>query len=244
VVVVTGGNSGIGEAIVKNFSEQGAKLVIFGRNEERLEKVSQSLDGDNIVVQGDVKNLSDIDRLMDETEKHYGKIDVLVANAGVADKAHVSDIDEGFFDEIVDTNFKGLFFTVQKSTGLLNDGASVILISSVACHIGVQHHSVYSSSKAAVSQLAKNFAADLAGNKIRVNAISPGYTDTAIFDSRRKAEADFMDKRLRNVPLKRFASPDEIAHAALFLSSKEGAYITGIDLVVDGGMTGVYPIST
>lgn len=244
VVVVTGGNSGIGAAVVKNFSNAGAKLVVFGRNQQTLDEVSSSLSSENITVQGDVKNLADIDRLMSEAKNHFGKIDVLIANAGVANKAHVSEIDEDYFDEIVDTNYKGLFFTVQKATEILNKGASVILIASVAGHIGVINHSVYSSTKAAVSQLAKNFAADLAQYNIRVNAISPGYTDTPIFDSRRNAEDDFLEKRLPHVPLKRFASPDEIANAAMFLSSQEGAYITGVDLIIDGGMAGVYPIST
>jgi len=240
VVVVTGGSSGIGEAMVRKFSEEGAKLVFFGRNKERLDKVSQSLNSDNIFVQGDVKKLSDIEKLFTVTEKEYGNIDILIANAGVEDKAHISDVDEELFDEMVDTNFKGLFFTVQKSVRLLNPGASVVLISSVNAHIGVPYHSVYSSTKAAVSQLARNFSADLAPNKIRVNAISPGYTDTPIFDSRRSVETDFEEKRLKNVPLKRFASPEEIANAAVFLSSDEGAYITGIDLIIDGGMSGVY----
>jgi len=242
VVVVTGGNSGIGKSIVERFSREGAKVVIFGRNQERLDEVSHSLDGDNITVQGDVRKVTDLEKLMDATKKRFGNIDVLVANAGIGGRRHISEIDEAFFDEIVDINYKGLFFTVQKSIPLLNEGASVILISSVNAHVGYSIHSVYSSTKAAVSQLARNLAADLAENKIRVNAISPGYTDTPIFDPVRKADPDYMAKRIKNIPLKRFASTDEIASATLYLSSDEGAYITGIDFLVDGGVAAVYPI--
>jgi NAD(P)-dependent dehydrogenase (short-subunit alcohol dehydrogenase family) len=236
VVVITGGNSGIGQAITEKFNAEGAKIVIFGRNAEKLSAIQGSLK-ECIAVQGDVRNLSDLKRLFEETHKKYGKIDILVANAGIASQKKIDDVDEKFFDEIIDTNLKGVFFTVQRAIPYLNNGASIILISSIAAHCGFPTHSVYSAAKAAVSILAKSFSADLIDRKIRVNAISPGFTDTPIFAPTKKDNPNYMKELSQDVPLKRFATPQEIAEAAAYLSSDKASYIVGIDLVIDGGFT-------
>lgn len=241
VVVITGGNSGIGEAIARKFDQEGAKIVIFGRDQNKLESVSKNM-RQAIFVKGDVRVLSDLDNLFKKTVSTFGKIDVLVANAGVATRKNIEEVDEKFFDEMVDINYKGVYFTVQRSVSSLNPGSSIILISSAVTHIGMKNHSVYSSTKAAVSMMARNFSADLIDKGIRVNAISPGFTDTPIFDKVKAANPTQLAEYAKGVPLKRFAEPSEIAEAVAFLASQKAAYIVGVDLVIDGGVTAIQPL--
>lgn len=241
VVVITGGNSGIGEAVVRKFDGLGAKIVIFGRNQEKLDKVCKQLK-QAIAIQGDVKKLSDLEHLFKTTQEKFGNIDVLVANAGIAGARSLQDVNEQFFDEMIAINYKGVFFTVHYAVPHLNKGASVILISSIAQEITFPNQSVYSSTKAAVSMLARNFAADLIKNEVRVNAISPGFIDTPIFDSMKNNQPERMEEYAQKVPLKRFGNPAEIADAVHFLSSSHASYIVGIDLVVDGGVSTIYPL--
>lgn len=236
VVVITGGNSGIGEAIAHKFDQEGAKVVIFGRDQNKLDRTCQEL-RQTLAVKGDVKNLFDLDELFKKTTQKFGKIDVLIANAGIASRKHVSEVDEEFFDDMVTTNYKGVYFTVQKSLSSLNPGASIILISSLACHVGAPNHSVYSSTKAAVSMMARNFSADLIDRGIRVNAISPGFIETPMFDPVKADNPNSLIEIAQKVPVKRFGDAEEIADAALFLSSNKAAYIVGVDLVVDGGVS-------
>lgn len=230
VVVVTGGNSGIGQAIAEAFDAEGANIAIFGRNKDRLEQVQTSLKK-AIAIAGDVSKIADLDRLFKATHDQFGKIDVLVANAGIASRRAVQDVDEAYFDELVNINFKGVYFTVQRALPFLNNNASVVLISSMACHGGWPSHSVYSATKAAVSMLAKNFSADLLYKGIRVNAISPGFTATSMY------EQSFITGYKKRIPTGEFATPEEIAKAVLFLSSPAAVSIVGIDLVMDGGFT-------
>ncbi|CAN5250648.1 SDR family oxidoreductase [soil metagenome] len=230
VVVVTGGNSGIGQAIAEKFNKEGAKLAIFGRDQNRLDQTKNMLQ-QAIAVTGDVGNIFDLDRLFKITHDEFGKVDVLVANAGIASRRPIDEVDENYFDEMVNINFKGVYFTVQRAIPFLNNNASVILISSMACHMGWSSHSVYSSIKAAVSMLARNFSADLIHRGIRVNAISPGYTATSMF------EQSFIDEYKKRIPTGEFTKPGEIADAVTFLSSPSAVSIVGIDLVIDGGFT-------
>ncbi len=242
VVVVTGGNSGIGEAIVDKFNEHDAKIVIFDRTDlNKLQTQCQVLK-QAIFIQGDIRNLTDIEKLYKETEKVFGKIDVLIANAGIGGKRVIDEVDENFFDDIVDTNFKGVYFTIQRAIQYLKKGSSVILTSSAAHHVGLRNDSVYSSTKAAISALARNFAADLIERGIRVNAISPGYTDTPIFDKIKNHYPEKIEEFINNIPVGRFANPSEIAEAVLFLASARSSYIVGTDLVIDGGATTIYPL--
>ena len=242
VVVITGGNSGIGEAIASKFNEHEAKIVIFDRaDQKKLEAQCQKLQ-QAIFVQGDVRNISDIEKLYKETEKAFGKIDVLIASAGIAGKRIVDEVDEDFFDDIVDTNFKGVYFTIQRAIPHLKKGSSVILISSAARLAGFRNDSVYSSTKAAISTLARNFAADLIKREIRVNAISPGYTDTPIFDKVKIHSPQKIQEFESTIPVGRFAYPAEIAEAALFLASIKSSYVVGADLVIDGGASAISPL--
>ncbi len=233
VVVITGGASGIGLAIAEHFNQSGAKVVIFGRDLDKLNQVKASFK-QALAVQGDVRKLEDLDRLYEQTHNTFGKIDIIIANAGIAARRGIDDVDEQFFDDIVDTNFKGAYFTVQRALPFLNEGASIVLNSTAGCHFGWPSHSVYSAAKAAVSMLARNFSADLVDRKIRVNAISPGYTKTPIWGS---ADTSSTSELNKDVPIGRFATPEEIADVVLFLSSRKAAYIVGTDLVIDGGLT-------
>ncbi len=240
VAVVTGGNSGIGLAIAREFAEQGADVVVFGRNAETLDEAVQSIGNGTLGVQGDVTRLDDLDRLYQETVARFGKIDILVANAGVARPAPLDLTDEALFDLTSDINFKEAFFTVQKAVPHLNDGASIILVTSAGNVKGLPNFSVYVATKAAVRSLARSFSAELLPRGIRVNALSPGPIETPIF-GRMGLPEEAMDgiaaKMTEMLPIKRFGKPEEMAKAALFLASSDSSYVVGSELVADGGMS-------
>lgn len=228
IVAITGGNSGIGQSIAEHFNKEGAKVAIFGRDKNKLDQAQKTLDK-SVAVAGDVSKISDTDNFFTTINNKLGKIDVLVANAGIASRRPIEEVDEKYFDEMISINFKGVYFAVQRAIPFLNDNASIVLISSMACHSGWPAHSVYSATKAAVSMLAKNFSADLIRRGIRVNAISPGFTATGMYD-----EAFIANYKTR-IPTGEFAKPEEIAKAVIYLSSPQAASIVGIDLVIDGG---------
>ncbi len=240
VAVVTGGNSGIGLSIAQEFGQQGAEVVIFGRNQETLDQAVASVGNGTLGVQGDVSKLSDLDKLFELTAEQHGKIDVLVVNAGVAQPTPLDQTNEESFDQISDINFKGAFFTVQKAAPFLNDGASVILTTSVGNQMGMAGLSVYSATKAAVRSLARTLSAELLPRGIRVNALSPGPIETPIFN-RLGVPQEAMDEMAQGIlaqtPIGRFGKPEEMAKAALFLASSDSSYVLGSELVADGGMS-------
>lgn len=242
VALVTGGNSGIGLATAKTYAEEGAKVIITGRNQDSLDSAVAEVGANVVAIQGDVSNLDDLDRLYKEISTKYGKIDILFANAGIAELSPVEDVSEEFFDRHFDINVKGLFFTVQKALPLFNDGGSIILNASIVGTKGFGNFSVYSATKAAVRSFARTWATDLAPRNIRVNAISPGPIETPLYGKLGLSEEQVheMGAAMTNlVPLARFGYVDEIAHAALFLASNDSAYVNGIDLPVDGGLAQV-----
>jgi NAD(P)-dependent dehydrogenase (short-subunit alcohol dehydrogenase family) len=241
VVVITGGNSGIGKGIAERFINEGAKVVIFGRDAEKLVQARKAICEDILAVQGDVTNSQDLNNLYTQTQQHFGKIDCLVANAGVAERIHVDDITEEAFDYMVDVNYRGLYFSIKYALNQMAEKSSIILIGSCAAHLTMKRHSVYSSTKAAVIKLAKNLAYDLADKLIRVNSISPGYIKTPIFNSVLAKDPDFLNGKEINIPLKRVGIPADVANAALFLASDESSYVTGTDLLVDGGYAASFP---
>ena len=241
VVVVTGGNSGIGKGIAKKFAEEGAKVVLFARDGKKLAIAQKEIAKDVLVIQGNVTETKDLKHLFSKTEEHFGPIDVLIANAGIATRIHVEETTEEDFDSMISVNYRGLFFTVRYALPFLKSPSSILLISSIAAYGTVKDHSIYSSTKAAVKKLAQNFSFDLAEKKIRVNSISPGYIETPIFAERIKKDPNYLKVREKYIPLGRIGTPEDIANAALFLCSDEASYITGADLVVDGGYLASYP---
>jgi len=238
VAVITGGNSGIGLAAAREFKAQGASVVIAGRDEATLFEAARELGGDTLAVRADVSRLADIDLLVSRVKEKFGRIDVLFANAGIAQFAPSIETDEASFDRMMDVNVKGLFFTVTKSFPLLSKGASILLTSSVVHDKGLPGTSAYAATKAAVRSLARTFAAEYVGAGIRVNSLSPGPIETPILDRERspeeaaKMKASFIEAN----PMKRMGTVDEMAKAALFLASSDSSYITGVDLKADGGM--------
>jgi NAD(P)-dependent dehydrogenase (short-subunit alcohol dehydrogenase family) len=238
VAVVTGGNSGIGLATAKRLQEEGAKVVISGRSKKTLDEAVKTIGDGVLAIQADVSHLDDLDKLYGEVSKKLGKIDVLFVNAGVAKFAPLADTSEGTYDEQFGTNVKGAYFTIQKALPLLNDGASIILNTSVAGSKGNIATSAYSATKAALRSLARTAAAELVERGIRVNAVAPGPIVTPIFDKTglpKEAIDEWSKQILERVPMKRFGQPEEVAATVAFLASEDASYITGVEINVDGG---------
>src|SRR6201988_5245711 len=239
VAVITGGSTGMGLATAKRFIQEGMDHVfITGRRKDALDRAVEEIGKNVTAVQGDVANLADLDRLYEAVRRKNRKIDVIFANAGIAQLAAFGSVDEKFYDLHFDANTKGLFFTVQKGLGLLNDGGSIILTGSIADVKGFPNISVYSATKAPIRSFARTWTNELRERRIRVNTISPGHIDTPIFDSWQQGEAltKMKDDLAKNVPLGRLGDPDEIAKAVSFLASDEASYVAGIELYVDGGV--------
>ncbi len=242
IALITGGNSGIGLATAKRFVQEGAYVFVTGRTQSKLDEAVKQIGSNVTGVQGNVANLSDLDRLFAQIKKDKGKLDVVFANAGIAKYAPLGSIDEAHFDSIFGTNVKGLLFTVQKALPLLPDGASVILNASIVGSKGLPANSVYSATKAAVRSFARTWTTDLKARRIRVNAISPGPIDTEglreLLGSSKTGQ-DRLNSISSTVPLGRLGNPDEIAKAAVFLASDDSSFVTGIELFVDGGFAQV-----
>src|ERR1700719_3797375 len=238
IALITGGNSGIGLATAKEFVNEGAYVFITGRRDPELATAVKEIGRNVTGVQGDVSNLSDLDRLFAQIEQEKGKLDIVFANAGVAKYAPMGSITEELYDSIFNTNVKGLLFTVQKALPLLPDGAAVILNASIVASKGLSDNSVYSATKAAVRSFARTWTTDLKSRRIRVNAISPGSTDTPGFGEL-IGSSETGQQRLKAlstvVPLGRLGKPEEIAKAVVFLASDDASFITGVELFVDGG---------
>jgi len=242
IALVTGGNSGIGLATAKRFVSEGAYVFITGRRNDELVAAVKEI-GKNVTgVQGDVSKLADLDRLFAQIKREKAKLDIVFANAGVAKYARLGTITEEFYDSIFNTNVKGLLFTVQKALPLLPDGASIILNASIVGSKGFAANSVYSATKAAVRSFARTWTTDLKDRRIRVNAVSPGATDTpGARDLLASSEVGEQRKKMiaTMTPLGRFGTPDEIAKAVVFLACDDSSYVTGIELFVDGGFAQV-----
>jgi NAD(P)-dependent dehydrogenase (short-subunit alcohol dehydrogenase family) len=242
IALITGGNSGIGLATAKQFVDEGAYVFITGRRDPALAAAVKEIGRNVTGVHGDVSNLSDLDRLFAQIEREKGQLDIVFANAGVAKYASFGTITEEFYDSIFNINVKGLLFTVQKALPLLPDGASIILNASIVASKGFSSTSVYSASKAAVRSFARTWTTDLRNRRIRVNAVSPGSTDTPglseLFASG-ESGAERLKMIPKMVPLGRLGTPAEIAKAVVFLASDDSSYITGTELFVDGGFAQV-----
>jgi NAD(P)-dependent dehydrogenase (short-subunit alcohol dehydrogenase family) len=242
IALITGGSSGIGLATAKRFVGEGAYVFITGRREKELAAAAAAI-GDNIkALKGDVSNLDDLDRIVAQIHEAKGRLDIVFANAGIAQYAALGEITEAFYDSIFNINVKGMVFTVQKALPLMPDGAAIILTSSVVGSKGLGANSIYAATKAVARSFARTWTTDLKPRRIRVNAISPGSIDTPGLNGLLASSSAGAQRRkmIETVtPLGRLGAPDEIAAAAVFLASDDASYITGIELFVDGGFAQV-----
>ncbi|MFN8672449.1 MAG: glucose 1-dehydrogenase [Candidatus Sericytochromatia bacterium] len=239
LALVTGGSSGIGFAIAKDLLDEGAKVIITGRNSNNLDTAVKQLGNNAKGFLADTSNLDQIDYLVNFARESFGKIDTLVINAGVSKMTPTGQTSESTFDEIMDINFKGAVFTLEKFLPLLSEGASVINISSVSAYSNMPGMSIYSASKAALNSFTRSAAFDLAPRKIRVNAVNPGPVETPIFEKFGLPQETLLEfaKTIQNrIPLKRTGKPEEIAKLVSFLASDESLFITGSEINIDGGV--------
>lgn len=237
VAVITGGNSGIGYATAKELKEKGAEVIITGRSTERVHSAAVELGVKGYTA--DVAKLDELDQLVNEVQANHGKVDILFVNAGIFAPAPVGQISEEMFDHQVGINFKGAVFTTEKFLPLLNDGASVINLSSVNAYTGMPNTAVYAATKAALNSYTRTAATELAPRKIRVNAVNPGPVETPIFGKTGMPEDQlngFAGAMQNRVPLKRFGQAPEIAKLVSFLASDDAAFITGSEYNIDGGV--------
>jgi NAD(P)-dependent dehydrogenase (short-subunit alcohol dehydrogenase family) len=239
VAVITGGNSGIGFGIAQAFKTEGVKGVIVGRNQETLASAAAQLGDDFIAINADVTNPADLERVFAATAEKFGKIDVVVANAGAGTTGTVADTSEADYDKLLDLNLKSVYFTVNKALPFMNDGSSIILIGSNAAHRAYPSFGLYGAAKAAVIFLAKAFSNDLLGRNIRANVITPGTTDTPAFDKFvPAAQIEAVKQHFAGVmPIGRIGQPSDIGKTAVFLASDDSSFMLGAELLVDGGMT-------
>lgn len=239
VAVITGGNSGIGLGIAQEFKKEGAKGAIVGRNQDTLNSAVAELGADFIAINADVTNVSDLERVFKETSEKFGKVDVVVANAGAGTVGTVASLGEADFDKTIDLNLKSVYFTVHKALPYMKDGGSIILLGSNAAHRAYPNFTLYGAAKAAVIFFAKGFSSDLLDRKIRVNVITPGTTDTPAFEKFVPAEQiDGLKKHFASeMPIGRIGQPSDIGKAAVFLASDDSSFILGAEILADGGMT-------
>ncbi|WP_254560757.1 SDR family oxidoreductase [Dyadobacter diqingensis] len=238
VAVVTGGNSGIGLATAKEFRAQGAEVVITGRNQELLNNIATEISATGIVAdQGD---LASIDKLVEEVKNKFGKIDIIFLNAGLTAFSPVETATEEHFDSLVDVNVKGAFFTIQKFLPILNDGGSIVMNTSINANVGMPNTAVYALTKGALLSLNRVLATELAPRQIRINAVSPGPVETPLYGKLGLGQEEiegFGGLLGKKILLGRFGQAEEVAKTVTFLASSDASFITGTEIVVDGGLT-------
>jgi NAD(P)-dependent dehydrogenase (short-subunit alcohol dehydrogenase family) len=241
--VITGGTTGIGLATAKRFVEEGAYVFITGRRQAELEAAVRDLGENATGVQGDVSKAEDLDRLYAAVADSGRRLDVVFANAATIEVGRIGDITEEQLDNQFDVDFKGVVFTVQKALPLLNDGGSIIINSSNTNAKGSDGIGVYAAIKAALRSFARTWASELRDRKIRVNAVSPGATETpgintlaGMLFTGPNAAKQFEEYQISGVPLARYGTSDEVANAVLFLASDLSSFTTGADIPVDGGI--------
>ncbi|RYY37820.1 MAG: SDR family oxidoreductase [Sphingobacteriaceae bacterium] len=236
--VVTGGNSGIGYAAARELKQQGAEVIITGRRQEAINAAAQELGVTGLVA--DQGNVEAISQLASTVKEQFGKIDILFINAGVLGGADIEHADEATFDHVIGVNFKGAFFTLSKFIPLLNDGASVVFLSSNTASMHAANSSIYSSSKAALNAVMKAAAIELAPRKIRVNSVSPGPTQTEILNKLGLDEAarkNLDGWMIERVPLKQLGVAEDVAKMVAYFSGDAAKFITGAEIIMDGGMS-------
>jgi NAD(P)-dependent dehydrogenase (short-subunit alcohol dehydrogenase family) len=242
VAVISGGTSGIGLAIAKRFVEEGAYVYIFGRRQKQLDDARAAIGSNVTAIQADAADLGDLDRVAETVRKAKGKVDIVVSNAALVEQVGLQEITPEHFDRTFGLNARGPLFLVQKLLPLVGRGGSIILVSSAMHSMGLANHSTYAATKAALRSYTRTWAAEFKDSGIRVNTLSPGVVDTPMLDSQaRNAEqaAGIRAAYAAFTPMLRLGKSEELANAALFLASNESSFMTGSDMVVDGGISGV-----
>jgi NAD(P)-dependent dehydrogenase (short-subunit alcohol dehydrogenase family) len=242
IALITGGTTGIGLETAKLFRDEGARVIVTGANAARIEEASRQLGSDVLVLRADLRVRSDIDKVVATIRDKFTHLDVLFANAGIGSAAPLEAVTEQQIDEQFSVNFKGIFFAIQKAAPILNRGASIVLTTSFLNAVGTPGLSILSATKAAVRSLARSLGAEFAPKGVRVNAVSPGPISTPFHGKLGLSANDLKDTAAAieaQVPLGRFGEAGEIAKAALFLASDDSSFMTGAEVVVDGGLTQV-----
>ena len=239
IAVVTGGNSGIGLGVARAYAREGAQVAITGRNQKTLETAAKEIGDGTLAIQSNAAKVAEIEAAMNKIKERFGRIDALFVNAGIAKFVPLADVTEDFFDETINVNLKGVFFTVQKAIPLMPKGSAIVLNASINAHLGMPGTTVYGATKAAVLNLTKTLSADLLEKGIRVNAISPGPITSSLLDRNGMSQGKLQETKdwiQSQVPIKRFGTADEIAAGVLYLTAPESAFVVGSELIIDGGM--------
>lgn len=242
IAVISGGTSGIGLAIAKSFVEEGAEIFIFGRRQDALDEAVKFIGHNVTAIPADASKLPDLDRVADIVKKAKGKVDIVVSNAGFTEQVPLNEITEDHYDRTFDLMAKGPLFLTQKLLPLMGSGGSVILVSSAMHYMGLANHSTYAGAKAALRSFVRTWAAEFKDNGIRANLLSPGPFPTAIMEGQAKTPeklAELHSHYANYVPMLRLGRVEEAASAAVFLASDESSFMTGSDLVVDGGISNI-----
>ena len=236
--IITGGGTGIGLATARAFYQEGAKIILFGRRKEKLEKAVEKLGDSAIIVQGDMTNNNDLDQLINETLHNFKKIDILVNNAGLFNGAPLHEISDSQWDEIMNINIRSVFQLTRRvlPAMLSQKYGSIIHISSILGLIAVPQVAAYNVSKGALNQFSSSIAVEYGSSGIRSNSICPGLIATDMTADLMK-DVDLMKEWSKDYPIGRFGKPEDVANACLYLASDESSFVTGITLPVDGGFT-------
>jgi len=238
VAVITGGNSGIGLATARRFVEEGAYVFITGRRQTELDKAVASIGRNITAIAGDISKIEEIERIATTVKAEKGVVDIIVSNAGFTEQAALEAVTPEHFDKAFNLMARAPVFLVQKLLPLMNRGGSIILVSSAMHLMGIANHTAYAATKAALRSYARTWAAEFKGRGIRVNTLSPGVTDTPILESQSKSGGrdEVVKMYMEMIPIGRLAEAVEIANAAVFLGSDQSSYVTGADLMADGGV--------
>jgi NAD(P)-dependent dehydrogenase (short-subunit alcohol dehydrogenase family) len=240
VVVIIGGNSGIGRAAARSYADEGAQVVITGRDPATLAEVQDELGAAGMAIRSDVADLASLDAVMQQVRQRHGRIDVLFVNAGVGTFAAIPEVTPEAWDEVHSVNLRGCFFAAQKALPLMGPGSNIVFTGSIGSVLAAPGNAIYAAAKAGLRAVARIFAVELVGKGMRVNMVSPGPTETPLINRNpgmdAAAVAALRQMMIANTPMRRMGEPAEIARAVLFLSSDEASFITGVDLFVDGGV--------